>query len=449
MVLALLSFLSFFYYEHSFAVLGEFNQNDYFGPRWPESSRDKLGNEVSWDDTYEQSFFYSLIDQKLFKTQNYFLEDLIPNVMCTQRELEARSDAIRFSFRAVTLSLLSEAYFKKCEKPVSLFEECNPETSLMKDYIKSIKRSSTSKLWSQSNNCPQCNIDYSCLELGKKIKLICSEKDNLFGMSFNPIGYYLVKESNIHKDDIGINNYGCVKRYSLVNKYKEFKDKNLAQAVLLVSENLTSQYPFGRGITALNLKEYQDLGISVLEKETVAKKTVKTIVKQKNPVKEKFKVKVKTQPVIAIKKSTQKPVEKKVPWYSTFFQACESLERLGLSKVRVNMEKFYFDYIFSTEKISMLKNNLKSFSTIKTLKTMKDQDKLGSTQSPLPLIFLKFLIDTKNHQGLYNLIQVLGEEFVVLNDIDEQKVYKKVLIELKMDDKGSFDWYLNVLSIKD
>ena len=51
---------------------------------------------------------------------------------------------------------------------------------------------------------------------------------------------------------------------------------------------------------------------------------------------------------------------------------------------------------------------------------MKKYDGLGEKKTPLRLLFLKYLIDNNYHQGLYNIISVLGESFYIKNDIDEE-----------------------------
>ena len=90
--------------------------------------------------------------------------------------------------------------------------------------------------------------------------------------------------------------------------------------------------------------------------------------------------------------------------------------------------------------IADLATPIKKFQTRAALTDMKSYDSLGSKEAPVGLIFLKYLIDTENHQGLYNMVTVLGERFYVNNDI-EKKNYS-VLIELRNDATTKNRWQI-------
>jgi hypothetical protein len=74
---------------------------------------------------------------------------------------------------------------------------------------------------------------------------------------------------------------------------------------------------------------------------------------------------------------------------------------------------------------------------------MKSYDLLGSKEAPVGLVFLKFLIDTENHQGLYNIVQVLGEKFYVMNDLEKKS--DPHYIEFKNDASTRNRWQIILL----
>jgi hypothetical protein len=80
------------------------------------------------------------------------------------------------------------------------------------------------------------------------------------------------------------------------------------------------------------------------------------------------------------------------------------------------------------------------------LEQMKKFDKLGTKGAPLPLMFLKYLIETKKHQALYNIISILGNEFYVNNDLDEHNPPEYDYIELRNDESTSLKWQIFVMS---
>ena len=76
---------------------------------------------------------------------------------------------------------------------------------------------------------------------------------------------------------------------------------------------------------------------------------------------------------------------------------------------------------------------------------MKKLDKLGMIDAPMPLKFLKFLIEEKMNQNLFNLNLVLGEKFFVKNDIDNG-VDEPIYIRLFFDASNKSLWQLQVLA---
>ena len=87
---------------------------------------------------------------------------------------------------------------------------------------------------------------------------------------------------------------------------------------------------------------------------------------------------------------------------------------------------------------------IKDFSSLKSLKAMKKFDKLGTLKSPIPLKFIKFLIDNKLHQNLFNIINVVSDKFYIFNDIDPDN-RKTDLILIRNDISTNFKWHLKIL----
>ena len=109
------------------------------------------------------------------------------------------------------------------------------------------------------------------------------------------------------------------------------------------------------------------------------------------------------------------------------------------------MKKFKYDYIFTLTMMTSLSEKLKNFMTREALKEMMVYDKLGSKEGPVPLLFIKFMIDFEEHQGLWNLISVLGERFYVSNEIDSTLKPGAELIQLSNNAVTGGQWQIHVL----
>ena len=107
------------------------------------------------------------------------------------------------------------------------------------------------------------------------------------------------------------------------------------------------------------------------------------------------------------------------------------------------MDFFKEDFIFSDSLTTKLHKPLAIYQTQKALKEMKKYDALGEKKAPLRLLFLKYLIDNNYHQGLYNIISVLGESFYIKNDIDgENDAY---FIKIQNDYSTNNQWQIYVM----
>ena len=88
---------------------------------------------------------------------------------------------------------------------------------------------------------------------------------------------------------------------------------------------------------------------------------------------------------------------------------------------------------------------LEKFQTRKSLNIMRRIDKLGKKLQPFPLKFLKFLIDFNFHQGLYNILAEIGDEFYVINDVESKKKPFKIL--LKNDESTNYKWKIKIIDL--
>jgi hypothetical protein len=95
--------------------------------------------------------------------------------------------------------------------------------------------------------------------------------------------------------------------------------------------------------------------------------------------------------------------------------------------------------------INSLSERLKNFMTRNALIEMTNYDKLGSKEAPVPLLFIKYMIDMQEHQGLWNIVSVVGEKFYVTNEIDSSFRPKSELIKLVNDETTDRQWQIYIL----
>jgi hypothetical protein len=83
--------------------------------------------------------------------------------------------------------------------------------------------------------------------------------------------------------------------------------------------------------------------------------------------------------------------------------------------------------------------------TREALQEMMSYDKLGSKEGPVPLIFLKYMIDMQEHHGLWNIISVLGDKFYVSNEIDAGLNPEVQFVQMSNNESTGRQWQLFVL----
>lgn len=290
-----------------------------------------------------------------------------------------------------------------------------------------------------------------CNEDRDLIQNLCSEKDSLFGASYALNSLKLIQTSNafnlINQSGMGEE---CLNRYVKIFSPKELRYDSLSRQFPLIYSQLlrtNSRYLQGELFLPGALKEFDNKGLSdflVALKPPKIEPTLKA-----PPV-------VKPKPIAPVVVVKEKPVERPKPEpvllevppppkpkISEFEKAIEELDQKKLESLSINMESFHNDFEFSEQMISDLAAPIKKFQTRAALTDMKSYDKLGSPEAPVGLIFLKYLLDTENHQGLFNITTVLGDKFYVNNDIEKKD--RPIFIELRNNESTKNRWQIIVM----
>lgn len=283
---------------------------------------------------------------------------------------------------------------------------------------------------------------------------ICSEVDRGFGVSSIPELFNAVSHSNaIRNIDQTGHAQGCVKRYISQNKVNEESRINFKNSFSLLYEEKSEDKDLqGRLFSIGAMREFTEKGISDLfskKPKSVAKKVKK---KKNNRVQNppqfeiielpKF---VKIKKPKKIKKKT-KPLKKAEPVFSgsSFLKAVLFREKFKLERLNLDMSKFRYDYLFTVSRARSLAPVVERFGKYKVLEQMKKSDALGSSKAPIPLIYIKFLIEESLDQLLFNITNVIGNEFYIINDIDEN-IKSPTRISLLNNRSTYYKWQIVIL----
>jgi hypothetical protein len=255
---------------------------------------------------------------------------------------------------------------------------------------------------------------------------------------------------NFLKYRVNIN--GCLRRFKRAFSAKELRYKNLNDIFPFLFQNLkeTSSRE-GRVFALGTLKEFIQKGLTLFnEKEDKPKKVKKAKTKVLKPeVKkiepEEIKKLAKTKPVVL--KPKEKVKEKAKPILKTaFLEAQEFASERALSLYPVDMDKFRYDYVIPLGIKEKLDASLAIFLKQSALKVMKDSEGLGSKNGAIPLILVKYMIDYNKHKELYNIVNIVGEDFFVMNDIDQLTQKKPTRIKLLNNVKSNYRWQIYILN---
>jgi len=309
----------------------------------------------------------------------------------------------------------------------------------------------------EKKNCRALSIEEIKSALGSickndqaMIQNFCSERDSLYGASYSEKTTELIQSSNafnlINRSGMGEE---CLRRFVKVFSPKELKYASVGRLFPLIHASLVrseNRFPQGELFLPGALKEFDQKGLSdFLAALKPPKVEPKVVIVPKPKPKPKPK-----PPVVVAKVEAPKPEPVKMeipeppkPKISEFESRVAELESKKLESLSINMEVFRDDFEFTQQMLNDLAAPIKKFQTRAALNDMKSYDNLGSAEAPVGLIFLKYLIDTDNHQGLYNIITVLGDKFFVNNDIEKKD--KPVFIELRNDATTKNKWQIIIL----
>lgn len=489
---------------HSESYLGEKRLDSYSERYQPLVFQDIYQGKISFEDEiFFQNFFAPYLFQKERDFSFFLRSELNGGMLCSNELLSEHFDEIRYSYRLITLSYLLEGawHMKLMSDQLKLkdgcafnlqewVKTCKPQSKDMKSFVERLNKFSPRydeslpvqykkdnwwqefkqndyKWYSHYRLNAECkgkceeeklaaNFQKVCKEDQEIMSLICSESDDIYGLSSNRDAYYLLGLSNI------INTYnkqgeamGCLRRFSEVMSHKEVRYEVLNQLFPVLQTFLRQKYQerflqgrvffYGAG------KEFEEKGLAdvyvkeqplKIEKLPGAPVVVAAPVPVKAPeptapVKE---VAV-TQPVEP--KKEIKEIRKAVK--SAFLQAAELRSSQNLEQADVDMLKLKYDYVFSLNMINTLSDRLKTFMTRDALVEMMTYDKLGTKEGPVPLMFIKYMIDMQEHHGLWNILSVLGDKFYVSNEIDSEFSPAPELIQLVNNESTGRQWQIYIL----
>lgn len=491
---------------HTEGYLGEKNLDAYSERYQPLIFQDIYQGKIQFEDeVFFQNFFQPYLFQKENDYSFFLRSELNGGMICSNELLSEHFDDIRFSYRLITLSYLLEGQWHMnllsshlrlkngCDFDLkSWLKTCKPKSPEMQKFVKRLgsympryeesfspdyKKADWWKGFTREkykwyshyrlkteckDNCSEDNLPEKfknvCENDQKVMTLICSENDEIYGLSSQRDAYYLLGLSNI------INTYnkkgeamGCLRRFSEVMAHKEVRYDVLKQLFPALQTFLRERYQerflqgrvffFGsgkefeeKGLTDLYVKEQPikikkapeepKVSVKVAPKKEEPKvvKETPVVVKVEEPPKKKYKV-----------REIQKPVK------SAFLIASEIRQAGDLDRVEVDMLKLKYDYVFTLNMINSLSERLKTFMTRDALSEMMTYDKLGTKEGPVPLLFLKYMIDMQEHHGLWNIMAVLGDKFYVSNEIDASFKPDAELIQLVNDESTGRQWQLYVI----
>lgn len=491
--------------------LGERTIPEFFGPTDPSFDfSDILGN-VNFEETkYYERYLPDLISKKMFDLNDLWSNELPVKSNCPDFYLNENIDYIQYLYRLLTISYLFEGLkeyhiqlyeIDGNEKAASLewgkvIGKCSPKGIEMKKFVKRVKArylenwnpGSFGKLnkaekqkwlkrfktlrprgiakiraykWLLENgydigktNFKQINkaLISSYKQDLSSLHTFCSEKDDLYGMSYISNAVDLIFQSNASNViNNGGHGYSCLKRYSKLFKSKEKTYLDLDVIFSLVSKQLTakgSRYIQGELFLPGALKEFDDKGLGdfLFVEKKVAPKPKPIIIAKIAPVP---KIVMKPKPVPKPKKIVKakpKPKPRPVKKVSAFETARGILNNSKKIRVNVDMKKMRKDLVFTKSMVKALQAPIKDYQTREALDDMKKYDGLGTKSEPMRLIFLKFLIENNMHQGLYNITSIIGERFWLLNDL-EGKV-NPVYAEVLNNETTKYKWQLILIRKK-
>ena len=470
-------------------VPGEYIIDDFVLPFDPLIDVDKNTKKIFFQQSLVEqdavNFFYP---EHLNLLEFVFFPELLNVSRCPNSIITKHAAYLRYIFRLLSISYLFETLKeyddvlkRSGDKDVcstkweDLFDQCRPQSNEMQKFLKRLRPLYVDafnkheitlinddsllrwrSLWCKDKtNC--VNLDTGkkiCQDSRRLIVQLCSETDFIYGLSYIPEMARILKTSNvmniIDQEGYGI---GCMDRF--VTLFKDFESKeywlkNIFPVIFRRNVANQSRYIEGELFLRGALREYDEKGLgdflfAIKPVEEPQKPSPKVVAIEKimeEPTPTPLPVpSLKPAPIPVVVKVIEKEV--KEVKLSEFESKIKLREERTLSILGIDMNVFAKDYPFTEETIKKYDENLKDYYSRTALLDMLSLDKLGSQQEPVRLKFLKYLMDTDKHQGLFNLQAVIGEKFYVLNDFENKE--KPQYIKLENSEKTHFRWQIFIL----
>ncbi|MCT4641954.1 MAG: hypothetical protein N4A33_06605 [Bacteriovoracaceae bacterium] len=284
-------------------------------------------------------------------------------------------------------------------------------------------------------------------------RYICSEEDSLYGMSYIPETYDLIARSNLlNVFRQRADGLSCLRKFRRIYEYREKTNLDLKRIFEYLFEKKKYEVNSREGeVFSLGaLKEFLNKGITGLyEKKKTTKKVVVEAIKKTPIIVKKLSgndvkqiIKKRTKKLSRNKKQKKNMI--RIKRTSAFEDAFISLKRSGQKNIMINMDKFKYDLLFTLKLKRVLDEVLKPYLKRSSLMRMKNDDKLGTKDGPVPLTFLKYMIETAKHKELYSLIHLIGEKFIVVDDLNRKKRVHNYMISLINSKKTNFKWQIQL-----
>jgi hypothetical protein len=483
-------------------ILGEKDFHHYYGPLDPRGNWSDQHKKLIFRDDHSIDPLLS-ISQKVGRLDDFIRYELYQSLKCSDDEFEKFKNYIHYNFRLLALSYLIES-LKEISPLASLspnlencrldwqseLSKCRAKSQFMKNFIQylnyiseSWKHKSLSIKYSKEKyikmfnekkslypskrleklcqsdalHCsgnPMKDLNLLCASETQRLQMICSEEDKFFGFSESEELIYILSQSHITRNfrDAFVAK-GCFQRFSQTFSNREKKDavmRTLFNSMLSRLINSGSGYLEGSAFPYGSLQEYEKKGLkTILEQVSIAKtETVTKKVKPQKMSKKKQKQLKKQIAKIEKKFIELKKKEEEKTEYSALWKAEMFRQKYELERVEVDMISLMLGERFSSEQIQELKKIAQNFFSRKALQQMKVKDKIGSLDSPIPFRFVKYLINSKDHQRLFNLVSIVGNNFYILNDLDKDPAAngKKLIIQLENHMSFKYAWKVAVLA---
>ncbi len=487
---------------YSTTVLGERDFDLYFGPNDPLVKRGGIGESDQFlDDYFRKDYLREFSTPSVFDLLDFIADELPRMSMCPNYYLGKNTHSMRFLFRLLSLSYLFEnlkslkiaSYNLGFGDICSLewedtFQKCRATEPSMANFVKRIKGNhlkdfSNKELIKMKNQerdkwlkdfhgkakgykdldlaqsrilyfCKSNNLDcqtisledlkfafqLSCTEDQNLLLNICSNSDQLYGLSYVKGAPKLIEDSNafgkLDEEGFGDN---CLKRF--VNVYREKEIKNSLFSVifpkveaLMVKEKRA--YKQGSLFVYGTLEEFDVKGLegflfSPNEPQPKIEKNEPMVVQKEAslPKEEAVSSKGLLEIVTSLKNLSKIDIYKNKKIKTQFIQTSMTRFMKDSEKEPINMDLFKKEAVFHEEIGEALLERIDIYCRKTSFQKLRDTESFGTNNSPFPLTFLKFLIDNNDQQSLNNLLEVIGDKFYVINDLEEAK--KVYFIQLK------------------